>query len=76
MKNAADLSRRLYPPWPSASVDNTLLDLQNPFSLIRSSTKSQNILSEKESGVSRQTTRQGHMASGVRLSLASLEYTY
>ena len=28
MKNSADL-RGCYPPWPSASVDNTLLDLQN-----------------------------------------------
>ena len=29
MKNSADL-RGCYPPRPSASVDNTLLDLQNP----------------------------------------------
>ena len=28
MKNSADL-RGCYPPWPSASVDNTLLDLRN-----------------------------------------------
>ena len=28
MKNSADLGG-CYPPWPSASVDNTLLDLQN-----------------------------------------------
>ena len=28
MKNSADLGR-CYPPWPSPSVDNTLLDLQN-----------------------------------------------
>ena len=28
MKNSADLGRR-YPPRPSVSVDNTLLDLQN-----------------------------------------------
>ena len=28
MKNSADIGG-CYPPWPSASVDNTLLDLQN-----------------------------------------------
>ena len=28
MKNSADLGG-CYPPWPSVSVDNTLLDLQN-----------------------------------------------
>ena len=28
MKNSADLGG-CYPPWPSASVDNTLLGLQN-----------------------------------------------
>ena len=28
MKNSADLEG-CYPPWPSASADNTLLDLQN-----------------------------------------------
>ena len=28
MKNSADLGG-CYPPWPSASVDNTPLDLQN-----------------------------------------------
>ena len=28
MKNSADLGG-CYPPWPLASVDNTLLDLQN-----------------------------------------------